>query len=216
MEARDKKILVHSVSVVLIVVVLANVYRGITVSKVGIPGLIDIEFNSGDDPSTQSADLQGSENAGNTLPDDRQNGQSDTNSQLRNPVSPLTVQEESGSTYPSEDFSMGNTRDDRQTQTPPRQQPAFDLRGVWYGDDGSRYEILQSGSNITFTEYGLFGVTASGYGTISNSLITLEYETVFGTYGVASLRISNNGHSLMGQADDYSSGNTTFLNLTRE
>lgn len=209
MEARDKKILVNSVSIVLIVVVLANVYRGITVSKVGIPGLLDIEFNSGDNPPTQSSDRQVDESdQDNNKPAgiNNQGGQNSSIQQVQNP-------RESVSTNDQQDFlTPDGTENEAQAAD---RSAAFNLSGLWYGDDGSEYEIYQSGNIISFTEYGMFGVTASGNGTITDSSVILEYETVFGTYGVATLQISNNGQIMTGSADDYSSGSTTFLNLTR-
>lgn len=209
MEARDKKILINSVSVVLIVVVLANVYRGITVSKVGIPGLLDIEFNSGDKPPTQSSDHQVNESDQdniNTTIENNPNDQNTSNPQVQLPGDPVQTNQQQVYSPP------GGTEPDRQFTDRP---VAFNLNGYWVGDDGSEYEIYQSGNNISFTEYGIFGVTASGNGTITDSSVTLEYETVFGTYGVATLKISNNGQTLTGSADDYSSGATTLLNLTK-
>lgn len=191
MEARDKKILINAVSIVLIVVVLANVYRGITVSKVGIPGLLEIEFNSGEDPPAQPAELP-------TVEQDSQH-----------------VNEREDVVRPqSQDLSNpGSTGTELRTTSGPA---LISLNGFWSGDDGSTYEFFQTGSSITFTEYGMFGATASGYGSVANSTITLEYETIFGTYGIATLSVSANGQNLTGRADDHTSGTTTFLNLTRQ
>lgn len=178
MEASSKKVLVNSVSIVLIVVVLFNVYSGITVSKIGIPGLLEIEFNnetsennSGDDPIRPVQDTL-------AIPDD-----------------------------PTPDPDPGPV-------IPP--EPALvDINGRWYGQDGSEYQIIQNGNSVSFTEYGLFGATAEGSGSYQNNRLVMEYETVFGTVGTATLELIQNGRVLSGRADDHTSGGSTVLYLTK-
>lgn len=118
MEVREKKVLIYAISAVLIIAVLLNFYHGSTVTKIDIPGLFGIEFNSG--------------------------------------------------------------------------------------------------SRIEFIEYGLWGVTASGSGILSENKLNIDYQTSFGTIGKAVLELSDNGQSMTGRADDLTTGASTILILYRE
>ncbi|WP_340105383.1 hypothetical protein [Rhodohalobacter sp. 8-1] len=202
MEARDKKILVQSVCAVLIIVVLFNVYSGITVSKIGIPGLIDIEFNSGDKPGSEEK------------PGQQDSPTSDEQeSVVDDPpiIKPGNTRDISNDDYESLD------EDDVYGAIPPEitGDTVIDLNGMWYGDDGSEYEISHDGGSVYFTEYGLYGATAQGSGEFQGKRLNLEYETVFGTFGTAILDVSENGRVLSGRANDITSGSVTQLYLTR-
>src|SRR6056297_79909 len=206
MEARDKKILVQSVSVVLIIVVLFNVYSGITVSKIGIPGLIDIEFNSNDEPSGQGGEPS-SVNPNNG------NGQSDERIVSQEEFSSGETTQEPGSSDDQKSYEPEYPQD-MYPEEPPI-QPTVDLTGIWYGADGSEYDISQEGGTVYFTEYGLFGITAEGSGTLQNGRLIFNYQTVLGTSGRATLEVSPNGRIISGTADDFTSGVSTPLYLTR-
>lgn len=204
MEARDKKILVQSVSAVLIIVVLFNVYSGITVSKIGIPGLIDLEFN------TESPDSKPASN-----PDNKDDSEPYKDYESGNSVKESYQDEESGNQNPAirNPEIVTPSVINRSVQQP--ETAVLDLNGRWYGEDGSEYDISQVGSSVSFTEYGMFGATASGYGSYQNNRLTLEYETVFGTYGSAILNLSHDGRMMSGRADDLTSGASTTLVLRR-
>lgn len=207
MEARDKKILVQSVSAVLIIIVLFNVYSGITVSKIGIPGLIDLEFNTGSSPDSKPVSNPDNRNdsesynefeSGNSTDESFQVGGTGTqNPVVRNPemVTPGVI--------------------NRPVQQPELIPAVIDLNGRWYGEDGSEYDISQMGNSVSFTEYGMFGATASGFGSYQNNRLTFEYETVFGTYGAATLNLSQDGRMMSGRADDLTSGGSVTLVLRR-
>lgn len=208
MEARDKKVLIQSVSAVLIIVVLFNVYSGVTVSKIGIPGLIDIEFN----PNNGTATATGSA-------DDRQDPAltRSTNTIDRNGVnSGPSIIDDQNIRDVSNDIERQPLEDIyhpvQPETTPP---PVIDLNGTWYGADGSEYEITHDGNTVYFTEYGLFGATANGMGTYQNNAVSFGYETVYGTVGTATLNLSSNGQILSGRAFDKVAGTSTDLYLTR-
>lgn len=202
METRDKKILVQSVSAVLIIVVLFNVYSGITVSKIGIPGLMEIEFNTGSQQTDTPNDPIGS----NTVVGTNNPGQGGL---TNDPVSNYDDFDEPGTT---------RSVDQNDQPVQPPVQPVerqVNLNGAWYGADGSEYEISYSSGTVFFTEYGLFGVTAEGSGTFQNNRMVIDYQTVFGTSGQATLDLSTNGQILSGVANDFTSGASTPLYLTR-
>jgi hypothetical protein len=201
MEVKEKKILVQSVSAVLIIVVLFNVYSGITVSKIGIPGLIDIEFNSGNESSDGPVAEQGSR----SITEQGQNV--DRPSDLIR-GSEETLSNNSGASDDSDKVYIP-------VQPDPVQPALLDLNGMWYGEDGSEYEFVQTGGTVYFTEYGLFGATAQGSGSYQSNRLILEYETAFGTVGKANLNLSQNGQVLSGQANDITSGAITQLYLRR-
>jgi len=204
MEVKEKKILVQSVSAVLIIVVLFNVYSGITVSKIGIPGLIDIEFNS----DNESGDALPGEQINRSQPDDAAESRSGQSVEESSVLNNSPVQDISNELY-TEDGS------DEVSQYVPAAPALIDLNGMWYGEDGSEYEIAQSGGTVFFTEYGLFGATAQGSGSYQNNRLILEYETVFGTAGKATLNLSQNGQVLSGQANDITACAITQLYMRR-
>lgn len=201
MEARDKKIFVQSVSAVLIIVVLFNVYRGVTVQKIGIPGYFEIVFN--EDPV--SSEVKKSE-----LPTPADNPL---------PMPQKTTNDPTGLIEPDPADNEGDW--DEPVFYPPEEpvyditEAAVDLSGVWYGADGMEYEITQSGNTVYFTEYGLFGATSNGSGTYRNNTVTFDYETVLGTFGTATLSLSPNGRVLSGSANDKVTGTNTQLYLSK-
>jgi len=201
MEVRDKKIFVQSVSAVLIIVVLFNVYRGVTVQKIGIPGFFEIVFN--EDPASSSL------NKGELPPLD--------DNPL--PIPRKTTNDPAGLIEPD---PADNVDDRHEPAFYPPEEPeyditeaAVDLSGVWYGADGMEYEITQSGNTVYFTEYGLFGATSNGSGTYRNNTVTFDYETVLGTFGTATLSLSPNGRVLSGSANDKVAGTITQLYLSK-
>lgn len=210
MEARDKKILIQSVSAVLIIVVLFNVYSGITVSKIGIPGLLDIEFNPGNKTN-------GDNGAAGKQHDPVQLVSPASNNLEKSNDGPLIENDSGSGETPANIYKQDDPEVVYNPNQPDRSRPGIsDLNGMWYGDDGSEYEITQNGGEIYFTEYGLYGITAQGMGRYLNNQFIFEYETVFGTVGTATLTLSQDGRALSGRANDLTSGAITQLYLTRE
>jgi len=196
MEARDKKVLTYSISAVLLIAVLLNFYHGATVSKIDIPGLFGIEFNSNRDkmPVMQESDLNVK-----TLPEKPeplQAEQSDISPERADPVI---------------EVEMNNAPVHEPLRT--AENVRYELQGTWYGEDGSIYEIEQSENIITFTENSYSGITASGTGSINGNRIIVDYQTPYGTTGRAILEISGNQKVLSGYASDLTTGLTTGLTL---
>jgi len=205
MDASDKRLLVRSASVVLVIVVFFNVYRGITVSKIGVPGILEIEFNTGDDKSASEERSSVTYDRDGFMPI----LQTPEKAEIRNETA-QAPRERAVSADPS-------PKSVERVEQPLRREAALlNVSGTWYGDDGSLYEINQTGNSISFFEFGIFGVTASGYGTISGSRLEIDYETVFGTVGKATLNLSDDKSVLRGSANDYTSGAVTQLTLRKE
>ncbi|MFK7908217.1 MAG: hypothetical protein AB8B69_24015, partial [Chitinophagales bacterium] len=63
--------------------------------------------------------------------------------------------------------------------------------------------------------YGALVVSAEGSGTVSNRNISVNYATMFGTNGVASMRVNSNGNNITGTFRDNVSGAVISMNLWR-
>lgn len=188
--------------------VLFNVYSGITVSKIGIPGLIDIEFNS--ENSTSSEAGPKGEGQGQDQDQTRSTDRIDRGGTIAGPA----ISDDENMRDVSNNTDRKTFDEDIYRSVQP-QTPVVDPNGTWYGADGYEYNISYNGSTVYFTEYGLFGATVNGTGTYQNNTILFEYETVFGTVGTATLNISANGYILIGRAIDRVAGTSTELYLMR-
>lgn len=210
MDSRDKKILIISASLVLVLAVMFNIYRGITVSKIGIPGILEIEFDSGSDSSdgTESGNTLES-NAG--IDEGLRPAQTWGSTEIENRRAEELLRDR------DDEISQGATNSNANgSQARPEMQRAFNVTGNWYSDDGLSYEISQSGNSVEFFEYGLWGITASGNGTLAGNQIIIDYQTAFGTLGNAVLNLSDNGQVMTGTANDLTTGVSTVLTLYKE
>lgn len=219
MEAKGKSILVYSVSATLILVVVFSFFQGNRLKSLSIPGLINLDF-SGSEPglvddrgSTVSGERSDSDHrpagestSGNDvtpLENSSTAGASDSRSSIHNP--PVPVNNQGGGVLYDEQYSDDESPSDS----------FMNLTGNWYGEDGSEYEISQYGNTVSFVEYNLMGMSASGNGYIENRELILEYQTIFGTVGEAHLTATENGSVLRGQAHDLTSGASVQLVLRR-
>lgn len=212
MEVREKKVLIYAISAVLVIAVLLNFYHGSTVTKIDIPGLFGIEFNSGNNTSERTASSTAKE-SGTGLDGSRPADQTMSSAE------PERQWDEDPSQARHEEISpaiTGFPAYSHEPQTRPEMQRVFNVTGYWYSDDGSSYEISQSGSRIEFIEYGLWGVTASGSGILSGNKLNIDYQTSFGTIGRAVLELSDDGQSMTGRADDLTTGASTIMALYKE
>ncbi|MEZ4887253.1 MAG: hypothetical protein R3E32_21150 [Chitinophagales bacterium] len=95
------------------------------------------------------------------------------------------------------------------------------VSGTWRDSNtGASYVFNQNGSSISFQEhsvnaYGQLIVSAEGSGTLSNRKIQVNYVTMFGTNGVASMTISPDGSNITGAFRDNVSGASMSMNLWR-
>lgn len=199
MEARDKKVLTYSISAVLLIAVLLNFYHGATVSKIDIPGLFGIEFNSDRDKTPSGPETNQSVKALPEKPEPLQAEKSVISPEQTSPVSGVEA----------------NNAPVLEPYTTP-ENVKYQLQGIWYGEDGSTYEIKQSENFISFTEYSYWGISASGTGTINGNKIIIDYQTPYGTIGKANLEISGNQKVLSGHANDLTTGLSTVLKLYKE
>jgi len=98
---------------------------------------------------------------------------------------------------------------------------AVNVSGTWRDNNtGASYVFEQNGSNIIFQEYsvnayGALVVSAEGSGTVSNRNISVNYATMFGTNGVASMTVNSNGNNITGTFRDNVSGVVISMNLWR-
>jgi len=213
MEAKDKRILIYAISLVLVIAVIIN---GSRITKIDIPGLFGIEFSSENNQSDQQPEpsitshTQMSEHLNNQSADH-------TESDISHGNPPLTTQTtDPGAVH---QFNHTNPSSDQLDQSDITTAPStirYNLSGSWIGSDGSDYILEQTGNIISFLEYGLWGITASGSGTLSGNELVIDYETTFGTIGTAVLNLTDNGRQLSGIANDLTTGASTTLTLYKE
>jgi hypothetical protein len=208
MEARDKRILIYAISLVLVIAVIIN---GSKITKIDIPGLFGIEFSAnGSQPDRQAQSSMTSQNITND-PLDNSFADNPDNEPFQSP--PVT------NSQPAQQLTDANPQQepiDESEYRSPAPGASFNLTGTWTGSDGSEYIIEQTGTQISFIEYGLWGITASGNGRLSGNELIIDYETSFGTIGSAVLLLAQNGRSMTGTANDLTTGASTTLMLIKE
>lgn len=95
------------------------------------------------------------------------------------------------------------------------------VSGTWRDSNtGASYVFEQNGNSIVFQEHSVnaFGavvVSAEGSGTVSSRNINVNYVTMFGTNGVASMTVNSNGSNITGTFRDNVSGVVVNMNLWR-
>jgi len=209
MDLKEKRPIIYSVSFAVIILVLFTVMSGVPLKKLVIPGFFEAEFGSDSETAQQ---LSGqTEVPGRTI----MPIESQTDADLERVVPGTRNQ----STEHRTEFPEVRRED---SSAYGRPEPAEESRrsyfitGIWYGEDGSVYKINQYDTMVEFVEYGIYGITASGSGSIAGNQISLIYETAFGTQGSAELKISDNSRIITGRANDHQSGGVTQLRLTKE
>ena len=100
------------------------------------------------------------------------------------------------------------------TELAPR--PRANLVGTWDGSDGLRYEIRQSGDELTFAGYHpAHGRASVGEARLSGRNIQVtHYKTIYGAEGNGRLEVVSDNR-LIGSVTDRISGNTLQLVLSR-
>jgi hypothetical protein len=213
MEAKDKRILIYAISLVLVIAVIIN---GSRITKIDIPGLFGIEFSSDQNQSDrQTSDSVTPLNQTDTFP---------TESTVRNAESNHQHPSAAARNQTTDDQEISQAANDNLTPDSRQQNEidtltpniTYNLTGTWIGSDGSEYLIEQSGDIVSFIEYGLWGITASGSGRLYQNELLIDYETTFGTIGSALLNLNENGRQLSGIATDLTSGTSTSLSLFKE
>jgi hypothetical protein len=95
----------------------------------------------------------------------------------------------------------------------PRQ---VNIAGTWRDRSGVSWVIQQTGNAVTFQEFNpILGVTAVGQGTLSGYEVQLTYQSALQTNGHAELTMSSDGRNLSGNAQDYVTGASFPLVLSR-
>ncbi len=176
------------VSVLLALVVL-NIYNGVALKKVEIPGLFNVEFAGHSDSKPHTATEPRTVTPAATEP-------------------PVQL----ASTTPAR-----TTPTPAVPARSPQPEPAIpNLSGQWDSDEGITYQIQHNNAQITLTEMNpLLGVTAEGTGTVNGRNIVLQYVTAFGTTGTARLTVEDEGDTLTGVFRDNVTNASSSIELYR-
>lgn len=109
----------------------------------------------------------------------------------------------------------------RQTAEEPRERPRakVDLRGVWRDVNSTATYAISAGPSgylvaETSAVNGVPMTTATGRGSFDGRTLQINYNTLLGSYGVATLKLAGDG-SLRGEAADMVTGVRTPLRLVR-
>lgn len=200
------------VALLLVVVVGYNIYHGITVKKVNVPGVMDLEFHSPNDARSNNTV------SSSTSP---QPTSTDATAALESQLADLERQElESRQAQLQSRLHELEQRIANNTSAPaapaPRAVIRYDLTGSWESDEGVTYILSQQGNTVTLQEMNpLFGVTAVGEGRLNNNQLSITYMTALGTQGQGVLRVIDDGDELSGTITDLTTGFTQPLVIYR-
>jgi hypothetical protein len=185
-----------------------NIYRGVTVKKLGLPGF-EVEFGE----QAVLASEKKVEQLGDSELKARQakleqqmqaiqsNIPSGGQGQVGTPNSPQTV-------APN---AAGVTGPD-----PVSASPALNLTGTWQMNDDTFWVVEQRGSILAVEErHPQFGVVATGTGRLVGRQVTINYQTVLGTVGEVQFEVSGDGNELTGRVYDRTTGATSPFNAYR-
>lgn len=104
----------------------------------------------------------------------------------------------------------GDSDDETEEPEPPTPPSAgmLDLSGTWQGSPGLSYTVQQQGNQIFIQEisaqYGFTG--GQGQGTLSGSVLSMEYRTSTGGVGRGELQVSPDGRHISGAFTDPATG----------
>lgn len=185
-------------------IVIYSFQSGLMVRKLSVPGMVELEF----------ADRQG---LGSVAEPEKANesalreNQSRLESKLSELEERLADRDTSGdASEPDATAPIGNSP----SEHPGSSVPSLD--GQWSSPQGLTYVVQQRGDYLAFQEFNpLLGITAVGEGTVHGRQVDIAYSTAMGTFGQASLRVSDDGRMMWGQARDVTTGAVTNMQLQR-
>ncbi|MEM7111962.1 MAG: hypothetical protein AAF614_05980 [Chloroflexota bacterium] len=148
----------------------------------------------------------------------------DAKRQKQAPVPPPAPPEEAPKDWKGVLLNLGKTAvksyiEAKQTQRGQPQQPQMRLptpsiNGWWVSGDGIRIQFAQSGNQLQFQGFNLYGaVVTQGNGTIQGTQVTIHYQLAFGytqAQGQANLQLSADGRHLTGPAQNNVAGRHTM------
>jgi len=175
---------------VVIPLILYNLYTGVIIGKLEVPGVFKVEFREKTTPAMPP------NRSPKDLPDDeRVQRQGQLEKQLRDLEDRL-----------------------RSTQTPQegrsaRFQQQFDINGTWRDAERLSYQIVQRGNDIT-VQGPVHGIIANGRGVIAGQEINGDFYTNDYTMGRLRLRVSDDAKRITGTAQTIY-GKTNNIELFR-
>ena len=184
-------------SIVLLVVVSYAIMSGAPVKNLSVPGVMDIEFDTGNGSAPVAQPQQTGLNSQRT-------------SELESKIAELEKREldqrEAALQQRLQELERRMVEREQQVapSSAPIAQPQFNLTGNWRNAEGLNYIFQQMGNRVTIQEINpLLGIVqAVGEGTISGDRIDLTIQPVLGVGGRATLRISSDGNQMSGTVTD--------------
>ncbi len=185
-------------SIVLLLVVSYAIMSGAPIKNLSVPGVMDVEFDTGRTPVPAAAQSQPTSFS------------SQSTSELERKIAELEKrdldQREAALQQRLKELEQKMAQREQQvTQSPaPAALPQFNLNGTWRNNEGLSYIFQQMGNRVTIQEINpLLGIVqAVGEGTIIGDRIELNIQTVLGVGGSATLRISSDGNQMSGTVTD--------------
>lgn len=204
-----KNIFWVALSIALLLIVGYNIYRGITVTGIDVPGVMNVQFDSGQ-PKTTPVPVETPVSTALVTQDQthefKQAELEKKQEALHAKIAELEKRLQAK--------SQGATTNEM--KAPAATTPGYQLGGMWTGIDGVQYNIQQSGNNVTFQEINPFmGVTIIAEGQIEGNQLRLNYTSILGTTGSGTLTINPAGNQMSGTFQDHVLGAATFLSLSR-
>lgn len=185
-----------------------NLYSGLTVKKLGLPGLFEIEFGNA------AGGLAGEKKVEEIGDTELKSRQAKLEQQIEN------LQTQVSSKAPEQPSIAADAAPriiSQATTVAAPTRESFNLSGSWESvEDGLSYVIQQSGNTLIVQEtHSAFGITAAGQGQLVGQNIELSVSTVLGTTGMARLRVSDDGNRITGQVTDFTTGGVAPVSMYR-
>lgn len=205
--APGKRFLWNVVALVLLALVAYNLYSGVTVQRIGIPGIFEVEYAGANDAgAVTNPDAPPQEDGAAPV----QAGMTGTDRLDREDRDALEERQQ------YLEAKIQELEAQLEDDPPPARPGIVSIAGTWMGQQGISYQFQQVGTDIVFSEINpLLGVTASGTGTLNGTVLTLNVTTAAYTNGTASLRLDPDGMRLTGTYRDAVTGMVVPLVLTR-
>lgn len=96
-------------------------------------------------------------------------------------------------------------------------QPAVlaNIAGYWSASDASTFQVMQNGANVVLQGYNSGIRYVIGSGQLLGSNLTLQTTNLLGRPGTLALQLSQDGHQLIGQYSDNTTGESMPIQIYR-
>ncbi len=209
-----------------------NLYSGLTLEEIGVPGVFTLKFKSHAQPASTNKTDQPADPFETDFPSEPATPPPQrvaSGAPPKGMASEVSVKKMGQEAMHSRQVELEQRLRDMEealkraerggaprTSTAAKPARRVSLTGTWQSPEGLSYVIHQEGEDLTIQEVSpLYGVTAVGEGTIEGQKVEISYATAVGTMGKADLTLASSGKELTGTFKDLTTGASLPLTLRR-